>query len=40
MKKNHQVGKVKEIRGRRAVVQIGALPINIDMNDLVAVEEK
>jgi DNA mismatch repair protein MutS2 len=40
MKKNHQVGKVKEIRGRRAVVQIGALPMNIDMNDLVAVEEK
>jgi DNA mismatch repair protein MutS2 len=40
MKKNHQVGKVKEIRGRRAVVQIGTLPINIDMNDLIAVEEK
>lgn len=40
MKKNHQVGKVKEIRGKRAVVQIGTLPINIDMNDLVAVEEK
>ena len=40
MKKNHQIGKVKEIRGKRAVVQIGTLPINIDMNDLVAVEEK
>ena len=40
MKKNHQVGKVKEIRGKRAVVQIGTLPINIDMNDLIAVEEK
>ena len=40
MKKNHQVGKVKEIRGKRAVVQVGTLPINIDMNDLVAVEEK
>ena len=40
MKKNHQVGKVKEIRGKRAVVQIGTLPINIDINDLIAVEEK
>lgn len=40
MKKNHQIGKVKEIRGKRAIVQIGALPININMNDLIAVEEK
>ncbi len=40
MKKNYQVGEVKEIRGKRAVVQIGVLPINIDINDLVAVEEK
>ena len=40
MKKNHQVGKVKEIRGSRAIVQIGALPMNINMNDLIAVEEK
>ncbi len=40
MKKNYQVGEVKEIRGKRAVVQIGALPMNIDLNDLVAVEEK
>jgi len=40
MKKNYQVGEVKEIRGKRAVVQIGVLPINIDLNDLVAIEEK
>jgi DNA mismatch repair protein MutS2 len=40
MKKNHQVGEVKEIRGKRALVQIGVLPMNIDLNDLVAVEEK
>ncbi|HEX5151140.1 MAG TPA: MutS2/Smr-associated SH3 domain-containing protein [Parafilimonas sp.] len=40
MKKNYQVGEVKEIRGKRAVVQIGLLPMNIDLNDLVAVEEK
>ncbi len=40
MKKNYQVGEVKEIRGKRAVVQIGLLPINIDLNDLIPVEEK
>jgi len=40
MKKNHQVGEVKEIRGKRAVVQIGLLPMSVEMNDLVLVEEK
>ncbi len=40
MKKNYQVGEVKEIRGKRAVVQIGLLPMNIDLNDLVAIEER
>jgi DNA mismatch repair protein MutS2 len=40
MKKNHQVGEVKEIRGRRAIVQIGLLPMNVELSDLIAVEEK
>lgn len=40
LKKNYQVGLVKEIRGKRAIVQIGVLPINVDLADLVAVEEK
>lgn len=40
MKKNHQVGEVKEIRGKRAIVQIGLLPMSVDINDLVVVEEK
>ena len=40
MKKNHQVGEVKEIRGRRAIVQIGLLPMNVDLSDLIAVQEK
>ena len=40
MKKNHQVGEVKEIRGKRAVVQIGLLPMSVDLSDLVVVEEK
>lgn len=38
LKKNYQVGEVKEIRGKRAIVQIGLLPMNVEVNDLVAVE--
>ena len=37
LKKNYQVGEVKEIRGKRAIVQIGALPINVELSDLIAV---
>ncbi|WP_207493755.1 endonuclease MutS2 [Aridibaculum aurantiacum] len=40
LKKNYQVGEVKEIRGKRAVVQVGMLPMSVEMNDLVLVEEK
>jgi DNA mismatch repair protein MutS2 len=40
MKKNHQVGQVIEIKGRKAVVKLGLIPITVDMNDLVAVNEK
>lgn len=40
MKKNYQVGEVKEIRGKRAIVQVGALPMSVDLVDLVVVEEK
>lgn len=40
LKKNYQVGEVKEIRGKRAIVQIGSLPINVELNDLVAVVKK
>lgn len=39
LRKNYQVGEVKEIRGKRAIVQIGMLPINVDLVDLVAVEK-
>lgn len=37
MKKNHQVGEVMEIRGKRAVVKIGLLPMQVDIKDLVVV---
>ncbi len=38
LKKNYQVGEVKEIRGKRAIVQIGVIPMNVDLADLVRVE--
>jgi len=40
MKKNHQVGTVKEVRGKKAVVQVGLMPITIELNDLIVVGDK
>ena len=40
MKRNHQVGKVMELRGKRAVVQIGLLPMQVELKDLIVVKEK
>lgn len=40
MKKNHQVGEVKELRGKKAVVQVGLMPMTVDISDLVVVLEK
>jgi DNA mismatch repair protein MutS2 len=40
MKKSHQLGTVKEIRGKKAIVQIGLIPITIDISDLVLIQEK
>jgi DNA mismatch repair protein MutS2 len=40
MKKNHQVGEVQEIRGKKAVVKIGLLPMQVDMADLVVVRKR
>jgi DNA mismatch repair protein MutS2 len=39
LKKNYQVGTVLEIRGKRAIVQIGQLPINVELSDLSVVEK-
>jgi len=39
LRKNYQVGEVKEIRGKRAIVQIGLLPMHVDLSDLVVVEK-
>jgi DNA mismatch repair protein MutS2 len=40
MKKNHKVGEVKEIRGRKAIVQLGLIPLTVDLSDLVVVRDK
>jgi DNA mismatch repair protein MutS2 len=40
MKRNHQVGEVMELRGKRAVVKIGLLPMQVEISDLVVVKEK
>ncbi len=40
MRKNRQVGIVKEIRGKKAIVQVGVIPITVDMGDLVKVMER
>jgi len=40
MKQNHQVGEVMELRGKRAVVKIGLLPMQVELKDLVVVKEK
>lgn len=40
MKKNHQVGQVMELRGKKAVVKVGLLPMQVEVKDLVVVTEK
>jgi len=40
MKKNHQVGTVKEIRGKKAIVQVGLIPITVDLSDLTVVQDR
>ncbi|HVG15829.1 MAG TPA: hypothetical protein VM935_12740 [Chitinophagaceae bacterium] len=40
MKRNQQVGEVLEIRGKKAVVKIGLLPMQFDIADLVLIKEK
>jgi DNA mismatch repair protein MutS2 len=40
MKKNHQVGEVREIKGRKAVIQLGMIPITVEIEDLTVVAEK
>jgi DNA mismatch repair protein MutS2 len=40
MMKNRQVGIVKELKGKNAVVQLGAIPITVSLSDLIVVVDK
>ena len=40
MKQNRSVGIVKEIRGKKAILQVGVIPITVALKDLVVVKEK
>ncbi len=40
MKKNRQVGIVKEIIRKKALLQVGAMPMTVELKDLVVVKDK
>ncbi len=40
MKANRQVGVVTQIRGKKAIVQVGVIPIIVDATELIVVKEK
>lgn len=40
MRQNSKVGILSEVRGKKAIVQFGAIPITVEYKDLVAVREK
>jgi len=40
MTSNRQAGIVTSLRGKKAIVQVGVIPITIDIQDLVVVKEK
>jgi DNA mismatch repair protein MutS2 len=40
MKQNRQVGIVKELRGKKVVLQVGVMPITVDLEDLVVVKDR
>lgn len=40
MKQNRQVGIVKEIRGKKAILQVGVMPITVGLQDIVVVQDK
>ncbi len=40
MKQNNKVGTLMELRGKKAIVSLGSLPLQVSVEDLVAVKEK
>ena len=39
-KENHQVGTLAELRDKRAIVRIGTMPFNVNIDDWVVVVSK
>ncbi|MBX3241609.1 MAG: DNA mismatch repair protein MutS [Chitinophagaceae bacterium] len=40
MLQNNQVGVVKELRDKKVIVQLGAIPLTVDLKNVVAVQER
>ena len=40
MRSNNQVGRVKELRDKRAIILLGNLPVNVSTQELVVVKER
>lgn len=40
MLQNNQVGTVKELRDKKAIVQLGVVPITVDLKNLIVVQER
>jgi DNA mismatch repair protein MutS2 len=40
MRQNNQVGLVKQVRGKKAIVQLGVIPITVNLKDLVVVKDR
>ncbi len=40
MKNSHQTGTIIELRGRKAIVKMGLIPITINISDLALIQEK
>jgi DNA mismatch repair protein MutS2 len=40
MKQNNKVGLLAEIRGKKAIVNLGAMPLQVNLEDLMVVREK
>ena len=40
MKNSRQVGVIKELRGKKAIIQVGIMPITVDVAELVRVKER
>ena len=40
MTQNNQIGTVKEIRDKKAIVQLGVIPITVELKNLIVVQEK